>query len=877
MVSLRFFSFIRPPRSLYSLLPTSARSSTDTTMTHASSSSSSQVDTGSAYPSGSTSPASEGSPRSLYYDDKPHPHSHSRAASHDVEALRTAEYPSLDAEEDEEAEGESHSLLPFGLSRKPRAAGGLYPPSAPPAWWGKRKCRITPYVIIGCAASSLLIGAVLLAVILSDEPVFSPDHWSAPNAAGSSGAGKGYYAGSNDTEGIARWKLDARVIPSDPTHILLPPHPAPSIPFLEPLHDRLPYPLLSHYFSTGLLPPSLTPTTAPPQHPLDLVYLFVNASSPYLLREMDDRAEEEGVRIGLGSGRGRHWRDNGELRAAVRSGVAGLGDEAGRIHVITADWGVRPDDSFDGAGVDSAEGGWRIGQVAEWLNWDSQVTQDRFKWHFHSDLFQLPKDGGKAYLGAGGEIEHVDWKSEEEWKAEAMPSFNSFGIESRMAWLDDLSENYISFNDDMFLLKTLSTSDFRHPLGGNLLRLDPGLTVPEFMTPKQLSDSGEWGALQHANQLLSARFSPLRRMYMHHLPKVQSRALLHEASVMWAGELSLAATRGFRESKKGAGDVEMAWLITHLRVERWREALLWSWVVAKVGGVDGVWAEEEKDALRKVLGLKDGEGEGMKRVQVERQVERSTLSDLGGLMDQAGWEGPKATHYEFSSLDGHLPPHPDTPPSPQCTFQLDLCLPPSFFSPSQTFSASDLFTRFAFEHPDCGTCLIDALVAASGKRGIEAFLPAPDAVFFPPGTEEGEEGMWRRSEPMLPLVGRWQDGDFGLGANVRRGQDVWEGAKEREDGGVELRRWVVKLLSRYNYIYGTTPSRFAQIHSTMQLIKELNSVDTTPELAMLCMNDDQADKSSALVRERFGGWMEGRWGGEMEGVDWEREGVEWVH
>lgn len=45
---------------------------------------------------------------------------------------------------------------------------------------------------------------------------------------------------------------------------------------------------------------------------------------------------------------------------------------------------------------------------------------------------------------------------------------------------------------------------------------------------------------------------------------------------------------------------------------------------------------------------------------------------------------------------------------------------------------------------------------------------------------------------------------------------------------------------------------------------------------MLCVNDDQADSGSDKSRQKFGAWMERRWGGVIEGVDWERPNVSWV-
>lgn len=111
-----------------------------------------------------------------------------------------------------------------------------------------------------------------------------------------------------------------------------------------------------------------------------------------------------------------------------------------------------------------------------------------------------------------------------------------------------------------------------------------------------------------------------------------------------------------------------------------------------------------------------------------------------------------------------------------------------------------MFTHLAFERPECGDCLITALVKASGERGLAAFLPEEDQVFQP--EQEEEKGTWRSSEPILPLTSSWKDGNFSLKANVKAGQDIWDGFEAREDGGVNLRAWCIKLLSRYNYIYG---------------------------------------------------------------------------
>ena len=191
----------------------------------------------------------------------------------------------------------------------------------------------------------------------------------------------------------------------------------------------------------------------------------------------------------------------------------------------------------------------------------------------------------------------------------------------------------------------MSKTDFSHPLLGLVVRLDPApqVLVRPVVTPDLFSTPGEWGGLTHASMLLSRRFPERSRMYEHHMPKGLSRSTVHEASIMFADDLTVAATRGFRESKRGLADVEMAWLVTHLRVERWREALLWTWAVAKVGGAKGVWDREAREEVQRLLSVEDGQED---EVLVTKGL-RVTLDDAADVMAQAGWDAPTSTQYVF--------------------------------------------------------------------------------------------------------------------------------------------------------------------------------------------------------------------------------------
>ncbi|WWD00665.1 hypothetical protein V866_007600 [Kwoniella sp. B9012] len=718
-----------------------------------------------------------------------------------------------------------------------------------------------------------------------------------------------------------QWIIDVKEIADDPTHILIPPHESDSIELLQPLHDRLPYDVLESYFSTGLLPTSFnSDSDLAKQRPMDLVYLFVNASSAYLQENMELAEVKEGIEL---VGKKRHWRDNGELRGAVRSGIKGFNDHLGKVHVISADWAMTDRDESVFSQVLNGQDGWRIGQIPEWLNWDSQREEgSKLNWHFHSDVFCLPVDSnGRSTIKADGvekiqeptiedEVEEeeeneqiengnvgnstedgtrlqpqvrldpptpidVVWNNEQEWKELATPNFNSFAIESRMSWLKDVSENFVAFNDDMFILRNLSTSDFRHPLLGSVFRMDSGLLVNPSMTPMQLTDSGEWGALQHANQLISKRFPARRRMYLHHLPKIQSKHIMNEALTMFREDLSVSTTRTFRESKRGQGDIEMAWLTTNLRIERWRESLLWSYIVAKVGHRNGgKWNNQARMELVELMKITDDQISGYQNVVIERRDDRLTLADSFEADKQVDWNGPKASVYQYSSLDGHLNLLSDID-NRKCIFSLQQCLPARFFlDPEISYSSEEIFKQLAFAEASCGDCLISALINESGERGIEAFLPSLDQLYYPNTTTVERE--WKTSEPILQLTNSWEESDFTIEANVFKNQDIWSGALERIDGAVELRRWCIKLLSRYNYVFASSPVRFSPIHNIGELRTALRSVEESPDIAMFCINDDQYDSSSGKVRRLLGSWMNEKFGGSVPGVSYEREGVEWA-
>jgi hypothetical protein len=108
-----------------------------------------------------------------------------------------------------------------------------------------------------------------------------------------------------------------------------------------------------------------------------------------------------------------------------------------------------------------------------------------------------------------------------------------------------------------------------------------------------------------------------------------------------------------------------------LLVERARESMLWSWVIPTMGGANGIWGEEERREVRKVLGMEetaDEDGERVSKreesaeevVQVQ-QIRRETLDPgkMANAFGQQRMERPIASRYywceSFASTTHALP------------------------------------------------------------------------------------------------------------------------------------------------------------------------------------------------------------------------------
>jgi 3-O-alpha-D-mannopyranosyl-alpha-D-mannopyranose xylosylphosphotransferase len=237
----------------------------------------------------------------------------------------------------------------------------------------------------------------------------------------------------------------------------------------------LPDSLLEDWFLHGKLS-STSVKDLPPQPKLDVIFTWVNGSDTLWQLGQLEQAERNGIPQPRLKGVNRHWRENGMGRFGLRSVVEAFSQKEDeedetiigvkgnngirRIHVLTADL------SMDGLGltwenetsgevgrgvIQTQEGRarWSLGQVPDWLDTsalvpllDERVSSSgsgvELQWHFHSEafhiaqsLFDMPNDN---------ERKSVSWANEKAWKDQALPTFNSFAIETQIGWLKGMSD-----------------------------------------------------------------------------------------------------------------------------------------------------------------------------------------------------------------------------------------------------------------------------------------------------------------------------------------------------------------------------------------------------------------------------------------------------
>ncbi|KAG8710670.1 hypothetical protein FRC08_016864 [Ceratobasidium sp. 394] len=507
------------------------------------------------------------------------------------------------------------------------------------------------------------------------------------------------------------------------------------------------------------------------------------------------------------------FRDHDELRHSMRSVLQHFRPYTTRFHLITSDF------AFPSCNPDEYAG-WRLGQIPQWLD-----LRRSFAW----------QDGGVQL-----DVVHHAKLFDKDYR---YTTFNSLAIESRFAYLN-VSDSFIYLNDDFYFTADLSPWDFYTPSYGIVLRMQPDLLVSSLVDGADPS-AGEWHSLEFSNRLLSDRFGSRRRPYVVHEAKAFKRSLIAEISLIWSSELAATSSHPFRTDPL-LRDAHTGFIAAHFMVERWREGLLWSWVVARLGGPNDEWDGVTSERAWLELGgnLNTPDMSLLVKTPERHSLHKERLEEVAAAIPGKR-STVRSTQYSFTSQDGYpytflgdygsryWPQFPT--PYLGCRIESDACFPP------ELTNASDVFKHVTFKAPKCGDCIINALVAASGPLGLSAFLPNPTH-----GLESTHHQSGRDPVPHLPLVSDYQTGDFSLRGVLG-------------DSTTDVREWTVRMLQRYRFVIGDTPSIFAMVKNPVTAETAFSTMDKDRSIALLCLNDDissgQAEETDGVLRRE----QERRW------------------
>ncbi|VDC02620.1 unnamed protein product [Peniophora sp. CBMAI 1063] len=547
-----------------------------------------------------------------------------------------------------------------------------------------------------------------------------------------------------------------------------------------------------------------------PEAQLDFVWTWVNSSDPVWHRARAsisarlmgkagevDVDDEEGIA---------HNRNYDELRHSIRSVLAHFQPYIRQFTILTSDFAS----SVEESGLSPVL---RLGQVPQWLN----STQDPSTWR---------DDGVRLRIQHHANL----------FKPYFETIFNNLAIESQFSNIQGVDDIFVYMNDDTYLLRNLKPADFFTSAFGFVFRLEYWTQVPPTLDANP--ERGEWQGLRQSNVFIGERFGSSTRPYRAHMPKIMSVSLLREMSETFPEAFARTASRPMHAvwTDGAPGDVHPGFMFVHFVVERWREGLLWSWAVARMGGDDDEW-----DAASAWAEL-HGDSE---QILVE-DLTRDSLFNPPQQLRAAGYEGPEASQYYFSSMDGYpylevrqngTLERPNVLARESCTISRAECFP------SWISSASEAFNHIAFANPFCGDCIINRLVQNSGRRGLSAVLPASDRIIATKASGITAE--------TLPRVPSWKLGAFALA-------DVL--SQEPNQEVVHVREWTLRMLNRYRFVLADSPYLFARLNHERNAHSQLDRLDGH-EMAFACVNDDvESDEDAVAVEGVMREWQETRWG-----------------
>ncbi|PWN35754.1 uncharacterized protein FA14DRAFT_179119 [Meira miltonrushii] len=564
---------------------------------------------------------------------------------------------------------------------------------------------------------------------------------------------------------------------------------------------------------------------------------------------------EHGSRIQNSENR---FRDLNELQFSVRSARQSLRHHLGTHHIVSTDFWRGEEPS---AGVQDDHFGHHRGQIPQWLNVDSPLvaladsnstTLPAIRLHHDSQIFvPFNKD--------------ID---AEQWRDQRLPTFNSMAVEAVLGInMKGLSQTYFLASDDMFTTHAMTTADFYTPLYG------PSMQIQTDMYVRGIASAGavnEIASMQYSVMRLTERFGTPGFSYSAHIHKSIVQPLMLESRMIWREHFEKASARRFR----GDNLMMNSHTITYaMIIERHREALLWSFLVARIDkDGDGMLNDQELARALEEMGANNITSNIPVRLPKRITTHKSYQN---GNLNKAKFPSPKASRPLFSSFDGYAYAEPDNlfrqrtlkglfqmplsllPPSISesddkaqqekifsvdfCQIELSVCWPRDDRA-ELIKSTNAIFKRFAFDYRGCGDCLITHLVGKSGEKGMKAFLPDKEQEFPQSAIIASKEAKRHdRSTDAyhLPLGAFHQSIDFSLD-EIAIENGLGLSPSLVLPAQPNLRKFAMHLIMRYSYTIVISTGSFEMLKTptTARLALEKVKKKIKMGMAYLCLNDD---------------------------------------
>ncbi|KAI4784980.1 hypothetical protein E4T52_00029 [Aureobasidium sp. EXF-3400] len=606
---------------------------------------------------------------------------------------------------------------------------------------------------------------------------------------------------------------------------------------------------------------------------VDGVWAWVNGSDPLQIAARQLYKPDTGMNMDAAH----RYVEHNELLYSMRSALTSLGSGVmQKLHILASAY------NHTNGSVDVM-----TGQVPAWLEKDKALTgKSAVVLHHDADYF-------KPMQTPGTNLSSVEIQK---WREAVLPTFNSLAVEAQIQNIDHVSsDQLVYFNDDFFTLRKLAVSDFTTPLYGpvikTLTRFTSMYLPAESTFWRTINPAGEEPGIKRAAWVLGKRFSLRPYYYITHHPRTLWLPLLREAAQTFPQAFTDTPLSRFRAQDDVPASVQAVFLGSWYVVERHREALLWTWVVAKWGGRSGNLSATSKD--RMWAELTDEVSPSSSRLSIPVPIRAPVINT--DVFQKANISIPTSTEYSFSSKDGYAlsyvdsmwpwnrPRHgypdltrglldnktsadssasrsqynrnPSFVAAQACVINRSTC----FGASSKDETASDFFKRIAFENHECGDCIITALIGASGTSGIDKFLPDHHA-----GTDPELRTDAVTSPPHLPLTSDWTTTDFSMTYAIPNGS-------LRSD--MTLRTWCIRLIQRYSYVLGSVESDLYKVERASDLEAKVSEIELTLQedgemdagpkdrdwrsrmgwargpLTFLCLNDDIKD--TGKLRDRI--------------------------